>query len=167
MVMNLEDFKHGIIMIKLEDWHQSGENKKTEGWTCENNAEDLVCNVGTRRRLGEAQRLRGGGASSSAVATATEAVNENKRRLKPAVPEYCDDFQFQFAIDGKITTWNLTEWKEREVPLQRVVQLWTLLDDETYGAGGDDEPSRTVELAIRATGCGRIKTFYLTHVYWA
>lgn len=193
LVMNLEDFKHGIIMIKVEDWHQSGENKKTEGWTCENNncvnGDNADDNTHQMRRwrwrkLGSAaeggQRLlRGGGGGGGGVgeldANRNDAVDhstirqqrERPRELKPAVPEYCDDFQFQFAVDGKVTTWNLQQWQERMVQLQRVVQLWTLMDDESGGEPAGESESRTVELAIRATGCGRNKTFYLTHVYWA
>lgn len=49
------------------------------------------------------------------------------------------------------------EYKSRTRHLQRVVQLWTLMDDENYAKG---EP-RDVELAIR------IIIFHLTHVYWA
>jgi len=164
LVLSLSDMKHGIIILKIEDWHQSGENKKTDGWTCENNAENCDASADSSRARRERRRRLGennGGQSSS-----------SSRRLKPAVPEYCDDFSFEYAIDGNVTVWNLSEWKNREIQLQRVVQLWTLLDDENFVGGGVEAPgesasTKDVELAIRVTGCDRIKTFFLTHVYWA
>lgn len=84
------------------------------------------------------------------------------RMLGDDVPAYCEDFEFHFAIDGKVTTWNLKEWKSRMVQLQRVAQYWTLVDDPSLVS-----ESKDVELAIRTTGCARIKTLLLTHVYWA
>ena len=95
------------------------------------------------------------------------------RELKPSVPEYCKDFAFEFVVmDGGghrrlHKTWRLPEWQKRMVLLQRVVQLWTLLDDPTFVFVEDDEHQNNVQLAIRATGCQRVKTFHLTHVYWA
>ena len=46
---------------------------------------------------------------------------------------------------------------------QRVVEILSLLEDPSY-TGGE---AREVEVAIRIKGCGRQKTFGLTHVYWS
>lgn len=89
------------------------------------------------------------------------ASSNLRRNLKADPPAYCDDFLFEFAINGKVTAWNKDEFVARQTNPQRVVQLWTLLDDPSFG------PHENVELALRFTGCQRIKTFSLTHLYWA
>lgn len=75
----------------------------------------------------------------------------------------CDDFQFEFAIDGKINVWNKEAWEKNLIEAQRVVQISTLLDDSTFTKG----ETKNVELAMRVTGCGREKSISLTHIYWA
>lgn len=125
LVMNLKNVTHGLIIVKIEDWHLSGSNWRTEGWISVNNEP------------------------------------ENHRQLGGVEIPYCDDFHFEFAIDGQITSWDKDEWLSRMNKLQRVAQFWTLLDEEDYIAKED------TELALRMTGCQRIKTFFLTHVYWA
>lgn len=85
-----------------------------------------------------------------------------RRELKRESPKYCDDFHFEFAIDGKITSWNLEQFKEANKNIQRVVEVFTLLDDPAYV-----KEEKDVELAIRMRGCGNTKVFSLTHIYWA
>jgi hypothetical protein len=153
--MTLSNMTHGIIMIKIEDWHGTGENKRTDGWTHENNNSNKEA------------------ASSSIIRTAKISPDlphyhhhhhhDRDRSLKQGPPPFCDDFAFDFAIDNTVTTWNQQQWQEHELAIQRVVQIWTLLDDPTYTNG----QVRDVELSIRQRGCGRIRTFSLTHVYWA
>jgi hypothetical protein len=132
----------------------AGANKRTEGWTCENNASDCK----SSRHLETS--LRG-----SAFASQETIEKDETRRLKGAPPPpLCDDFAFDFAIDGKITTWNRTEYMEEHMKsIQRVVQTWTLMDDPDYTGGA----TKDVELAVRQRGCGRSSTSSLTHVYWA
>ena len=153
LVLTLEQLRHGFIMLKIEDWHFEL-NPQTEGWTCENNecARSLRGDT-TEPRNDEIYDVDSLSRNSSQA-----------RRLapKPDVPEFCADFQFEFAIDGKVTTWDREEWQKREYKPARVVQLWTLLDDPNF----TDKPI-DVELAIRMKGCGRTKVFQLTHVYWA
>lgn len=86
--------------------------------------------------------------------------NQRRRSLKKPFQFKCDDFKFEFAIDGKITVWDKAEWEARRMVIQRVVPLWVLLDDEDWTG------ERDVELAIRQTGCGRDDEFSLSHVYW-
>jgi hypothetical protein len=152
LILNLDDFKHGIVVVKVEDWHGTGVNKRTEGWTCENNESDCE----TSRRLDTS--LRGSAAASQGM-----IEKDEPRRLKSSAPPICDDFAFDFAIDGKITTWNRTEWEEHGEAIQRVVQTWTLMDDPDYTGG----KTKNVELAMRQRGCGRSRTFSLSHVYWS
>jgi hypothetical protein len=122
--MDVPKVKEGIIIIKLETWHQPEEVSITDGWTTVN----------------------------------------NERHLKKEPPEYCDDFHFDYAIDGKITSWDLEEFREANKSIQRVVEVFTMLDDPTYVKKGEE---KNVELAIRMRGCGSTKVFSLTHVYWA
>ena len=61
---------------------------------------------------------------------------------------------------------NLTEWKDRRLgnfEIVRVVELFSILEDPNY-TGGEE---KDVEVGLRIVGCGRSKTFSLTHVYWA
>ena len=75
----------------------------------------------------------------------------------------CPEFQFEFAIDGKIVSWSREEFSEHMLDIQRVVKMWTLLDDADFTAG----EARDVELAIRQVGCGDEHHISLNHVYWS
>ena len=91
-----------------------------------------------------------------------DTVDQNHRGLKPPVPEYCDDFRFEWAIDGKVTSWNKDEFLAHHSNPQRVVEIVILIEDESKVNG----PETEVELAYRMTGCGNDKHFKITHVYW-
>ena len=78
-------------------------------------------------------------------------------------PEYCDEFKFEYAIDGVITSLNKDEFLGRIHQVQRVVTTVTILKDQNFTGGEEKE----VEIAFRITGCGRVKTFQLSHIYWA
>jgi hypothetical protein len=86
------------------------------------------------------------------------------RHLKREPLEFCDDFHFDFSVDGNMTTYDLDQFKEANKNVQRVVEVFTMLDDPNYVKKGEE---KDVELAIRMRGCGRDKVFSLTHVYWA
>lgn len=135
--MNVPKVKHGIIMIKMETWHWADEVPIAEGWTTVNN---------------ERRMLHG-----------EESENENRQLKRQPLP-FCEDFHFDFAVDGKNTSWNLEQFKEASQNIQRVVEIFTMLDDPNYVKEGEE---RDVELAIRMHGCGKDKVFSLTHVYWA
>lgn len=154
LIMNLEQVLHGLIIVKIEEWHWELV-RPTEGWTCENNDCGSRA-LAERREEKRAARPEVEGADDRGLAA------NSPRGLKEKVPEYCDGFKVEFAIDGTVTTWNKEEWQKRERKAQRVVQLWTLLDDSKF-----TKEAKDVELAIRMTGCQRTKIFKLTHVYWA
>jgi hypothetical protein len=85
--------------------------------------------------------------------------------LQPAAKTLPDStFAFDFAIDGKITTWNKQEFLDHKLDVQRVVEVFVLLDDQNYIP---PKNGHSVELAIRMRGCGRLCTFGVTHLYWA
>jgi hypothetical protein len=147
LIVNLADFKHGLLVLRVETWHKAYETKRTEGWKCENNA----CDPSLHRHL-ETLEAR------NATLESTEDGPAETRHLKgkPVLP-FCDRFKFEFALDGKITSWTKSEAESQHNP------FWLLLDDPDFIQG---EP-RDVELAIRQTGCGRQKTLQLFYVYWA
>lgn len=138
LVLNLKRVKAGIIIVKFESWHDSGSNPRTQGWTTENNSPE------ERRRLGSA-----GG---------------RHRELKSSAPDFCEDFVFEYAIDGDIHSLNKKDFLSKRVMVQRVVETLTLLDDPNFTSNDD---GMDVELGIRIRGCQRAKTFSLSHIYWA
>jgi hypothetical protein len=143
LIVNLANLKHGIVVLRLESWHGAGKAKRTEGWTCENNACDPP-----RRHL------------ESTLQAPNSTVVENRRLGKKSSPPFCDDYKFEFSIDGQMNSWTKNETLSHK---QGGDHFFTLLDDPDFMKG----KSRDVELAIRSTGCGRTKTLQLSHIYWA
>lgn len=95
----------------------------------------------------------------------TEVNNESpQRRAKQQPNEYCEEFQFQYAIDKKITSLNKDEFLAKLTNPQRVVEIFTILDDQEMAK---EQKERDIEVAIRIIGCKREKAFKLTHLYWA
>jgi hypothetical protein len=83
--MSVPNVKEGLIMIKMETWHFADEVLVAEGWKTVNNER----NLGT-------------------TATAIDKPRGLKREQIP----FCDDFHFDFAIDGNITSGNLEKFME-------------------------------------------------------
>jgi hypothetical protein len=145
IVMEVPKVKHGIIVIKLETWHWPDEVSVAKDWRTVNNERNLQ--------------------TMPAMEPDYDDVGEGEdRNLKRRPNPYCDDFHFDFAVDGKITTYNVTEFREANNAIQRAVECFTMLDDPKYVNEGEE---KDVELAIRMRGCGNSKAFSLTHVYWA
>lgn len=141
IVLDVPKVKEGIIIVKVEAWHNTNEMTKIKGWKTENNE----------------RHLRG-----------PTTVDEQHRFEKAAVADLCDDFKIEYAIDGKITTIAGAEaFKEFDHVGQRVVEFWELLDDADY----IKEPEgKDVEVAFRMTGCGDLspaRAISFTHIYWA
>jgi hypothetical protein len=91
-------------------------------------------------------------------------VTSTGRRLGgPPPPAYCDDFKFEFALDGEVTSWSKDEFLVHLKNVQRVVETVTILKDPNFTGGVEKE----VEVAFRFTGCSRVKTFFFSHIYWA
>jgi len=156
MVTNLPEFKHGFIGLKIEDWHQPSENPKIQGWTSINNEGRKLY------KEREESFLRSSSSSMSENTTSLDSLDV-QRQLKQKPPEYCNDFKFEFAIDGKVQEWKGKKtWIDHMSHPQRVVTIWTLADDRDLTGGVEKE----VELAFRVTGCPD-KTMQLTHIYWA
>lgn len=72
-----------------------------------------------------------------------------------------EDFFFDYAIDGDITSLSLDEFKSKTTHPQNSIELITLLDDSKF------EGPKDVEVAVRLRNCGRKCAFLVTHIYWA
>jgi len=152
LVVNLQDVKEGVIVLKLHTWHTSDENTVTKEWTSVNNERNL-----------RASFLRA--VERPALSTMRIEARDDQRGLKvrstetPPMPE---TMAFEYAIDGNITRLPRDEFLAATKTLQRVLQVLTILDDPEFTS----EP-KDVEIAIRMTGCGRDCTFGVSHIYWA
>jgi hypothetical protein len=137
LVLTLQNVTEGLIVIKLQTWHDENENENTADWT-------TVNNEGGRRRLRQGSRVL-------------------KMRNSDTV-DLPDTFEFDWAIDGKVTTWNKKEFLEHDKRTSDSgrVEFFTLLDDENFTS-----ESKDIEVAIRMRGCKRVCTFGVSHVYWA
>jgi hypothetical protein len=93
-----------------------------------------------------------------------ETRPNNARVLSDDPPkEFCDKFKFEYAVDGVVSSLDKDEFRGRLHQVQRVVETITILKDQNYTGGVEKE----VEIALRVTGCGRLTTFHLSHVYWS
>jgi len=148
LVLNLPDVEHGIIIIRLITWFKYDKNKITQDWTSVNN---------------EGRHLVSPPIQNSTVLSETPLVHSSDRDLSSKtdpIEELPETFYFDFAINGKITSWGKDEFIRRRGTPQRVVEVFTLLDDQNF-------PSGPVELAIRMRGCAYNCTFGVPHVYWS
>ena len=89
--------------------------------------------------------------------------DEEERRLKAKVPDYCPEFKFEYAIDGKVTSWNYDQYMENMGHIQRVVEVVKIVEDPSITGGKEKE----IEFAFRITGCKNEKMMQITHLYWA
>merc|ERR1719399_1088841 len=99
---------------KIETWHAAKSNPKTEKWNSMNNE---------RREL----FLRS--------STSSNSNPDEQRQLKAKVPEYCSDFKFEFAIDGKVTSWDQEEFLKNMGHIQRVVETLKIVEDPSITGG--------------------------------
>ena len=87
LVMTLKDLKEGIIVIRVETWNAKEENTITEEWKSENNE---------RRRSLELE-----GKSNE---DENETVDGRLLKEDDPAQKYPDNFVFEYALNGKITT---------------------------------------------------------------
>ncbi|KAG7356197.1 hypothetical protein IV203_000883 [Nitzschia inconspicua] len=146
LVMTLKDLKEGIIILKLHTWHTEDESTRTKGWTTVDNKRSL-------RRQGIVDP------------TGVSGLDQSSERMLMRsydTPDLPDSFELEYAIDGKITTLNKTEFLEKKQQLQRVVETLTILDDPNF-----TKKAKDVEIAVRLKGSGSSIVFGVSHVYWA
>jgi len=142
-IFTLKNLKEGLIYLKMDSWRQ--DNAATEGWTAENN--------GTRSR------------SLSNEGHVDNYKDENWFFHRSLANEFCDDQTLEFAFGDTVIRLTSDEIlaPERFSLIQRVVQIWTVLEDRDYTKGDTVD----VELGLRLRGCQREHAFWLTHIYWA
>lgn len=171
LVLDLKDVKEGIIMLKIHTWKNAkivggqAYNPLTEGMDVDGNR-NLRGNIGGEnssyhRELHE--KLVDTSYSYIDKDTEDADIRELKKKIEEVMPE---SFEFDFAINGKVTTWDKEKFLSENMHFQRVVEIFTLLDDENWDSS-DLKNGNDVELALRVRGTGRIQTLDLTHVYWA
>ena len=169
LVMTLKDLKAGIIVVKLQTWHWDKENPRTARWNSVNDG---------KRRLGESLLVEDEEGDDEmyymgdlAYPVIQEMPQQHdstttQRRLKMRsyeTPPLPDTFAFDYAINGKITTLNNTEFMAEKKNLQRVVETLTILDDPDF----IKDAAQDVEVAFRLRGVGRSIVFGVSHIYWA
>lgn len=140
LVMDIPLVEEGIIIIKMETWHSSIEMDKLMSM------EEETITRGVQEKVN--------------ISSRKNVTHDIIRQTKAPPPELPDDFVFQFSIDGEIISWNKDEFFRQRKEPERVVELYTLLDNPNKSID-------KVELAIRMTNCGTQCVFKLTHVYWA
>jgi hypothetical protein len=149
IVMNVPDVKNGYIVVKIESWHApTSAIPQMQGWTSINN---------------EKRRLESESTNRTSIDQKNWNSTSDQRNLKFTPLEYCAEFRFDYAIDGKVTSMNLEQYNEKKKHVQRVVETIVVLKDPNYTGGQEKE----VEVAVRITGCGHDKVMNLNHVYWS
>lgn len=168
LVMQLprDEIKAGLIILKLHTWYEARDNSRTVQWTSVNNQDALDALDDKDRKERQGLPLEGNQVKN---VNGTEPDNSRKLRKRMYVtPELNDWFQFEFAIDGVITTWNKTEFLAQKQDLARMVETVTLVDDESFTTrSGSIDKNSPLEVAIRLRGCYHRCVFGVTHVYWA
>jgi len=157
LVMTLKDLKEGVIVLKLHTWHTGDESTVTKGWISVDNARG-------RRRLGQSSidsDTPGSLQRSNNYDVVAKPVDRMLMRSYDT-PELPDEFAFEYAIDGVVTTLTKTQFLEKKKQIQRVVETITILDDPKFTS-----ESKDVEIAIRLRGSGSSIVFGVSHVYWA
>ncbi|CAJ1946558.1 unnamed protein product [Cylindrotheca closterium] len=93
----------------------------------------------------------------------TSINNKERRELKREPLPFCDDFVFEYMINGKVTSVPYEELKPlmEKGHIARVVETLTLMNDPKF------KSDKEVEAGIRILGCGHDKVWRLTHVYWS
>lgn len=152
VVMDIPDMKEGMILLKFFTWVKAEQISRTDGWTSVNNEGRMLRSAALDNQTFSADVF-----NDEDEYLDDESLPNQRRRL--ALP---DDFLFDYAINGKITTLNKDQFTERLKSVQRVMDIITLLDDPKFTT-----TSKNIEVAFRMRGCGRECTLALTHVYWA
>jgi hypothetical protein len=150
-----KEVQEGIIILKLHTWYHSSDNSRTRDWQTVNNetSGELFNQTSADDGLHERQLLH-----------SLPARDLTEQEFK--TPRLGEWFQFEYAIDGRVTTLSRDEFLSRKKDIQRLVEVITLLDDESFAAK-ETGSSSILEVAIRMKGCGRKCVFGVSHLYWA
>ena len=166
VVFEIKNVKHGFIGARVEPWHAGEETPITSGWTEENNGGDGNYNKrGRERELHEEyqDQQREEGIKRMKQEIEEDIMTEDdptRRRLGGG--QSCGragDYTFEWAINGKIVSWDKGKFCEHYTRLNYNLDVIKFMDDETQT--GD------FELAMRMTNVGRGNSMCVSHVYWA
>ena len=183
IIMDVPHVELGMVIIKMETWHPPNEVEKTKGWKSINN--EMTEEDGGSRRMYDDE----GAFLEVKEQDDFDPNKEDERILGAKAVEYCDEFRFEYSIDGVVTRLNSTEFRARNQGIGQNNEVITLSHGETPKKkkklqqrhraddeeedDNDDEKStestsgKTVQVAIRMIGCGQSKVYKLTHIYWA
>ena len=129
MVFNLPDVRNGYVAIKYQSWHDADSVPATNGWTSMNNERN--------RNLYQQEEIR---------TTHVRKINHQHHRDLGILP-FCDEFEFEYAIDGTIVTLSLAEWQIRS----KNVQVRFIFDGPVFVVPC---PHLSLLCSFRAAGCG-------------
>jgi hypothetical protein len=164
------EVKAGIVLLKLHTWYKPRDNNRTRHWTSINNidAEDKEIATGPTEGGDKADNSTRHRQLVKMHAFQNTSIFERRARSHET-PPLCEWFQFQYAIDGAITTLDMTAFLERKRDIQSMVEVLTLMDDDSFANGPSIHRSDhdLLEVAIRIRGCGHRCVFGVTHFYWA
>lgn len=160
IVMNVPKVTNGLILIKIHTWHVDSESTLTQGWNSVNNeGRRSKRNI---RRLENGQEIPVVEMTNTTNLSSMDFVDFERGLMRNyETPELPDSFKFEYSINGQITSLGKTEFLQAKKDLARIVEVMTLLDDETW-----TEP-KDVQVAVRLTGCGRGCTFGVSHLYYS
>ena len=159
LVLNIPRVEKGIIILKMYTWLGRKETHMTNDWSSVNNERRLQDEWDSQTVVSP---LLGKNTSRSDYDDANDKDwTDDHRHLKSDPIVFPETFEFDFAVNGKISTLNKDAFFEKVSKVQRVVEDLIVLDDTNFGT------KENVEVAIRLRGCGVANNFGITHVYWA
>jgi hypothetical protein len=163
VVFDVKGVKHGFIGAKMEPWHNDNENKVTTGWTELNNGgkgnyeksdNDRLLQEQNRRRI-----LHELGRMDEDIQREILQDPEHRKLKGGKHCGFAADYIFEFAINGKITSWTKEEYCNKFTRLAYNTDMISFMDDETQT--GD------FELAMRIKNTGSTENMCITHLYWS
>jgi len=157
LVLTVPKVKEGIIILKLNSWHDPKEHIMTKDWTSVNNVQAR----NLRENPTEVDEMLYESEISPAGAEYTDS-DHRSLGWKYTPRDVPDNFEFDYAINGKITTMKKAEYMEKKKNLQGVLEALVILNDPNFTNKEID-----VEVAIRIRNCGKECIVGLSHVYFA
>lgn len=167
LVFDVKNVNNGFIGARMEPWHVANDGTPmTADWTEENNGGNgNYHKQGLERKLHEENQQR----------QMLERIQRMKREIEADVlsegddparrrlggGQHCGfaaDYTFEWAINGKVTSWNKAEFCDHYTRLNYNVDVIKFMDDESQT--GD------FELAMRVTNVGRGMSMCISHLYW-
>lgn len=164
VVFDVKGVKNGFIGAKMESWHLAKDNKVTAGWTEVNNGGKGNYEKSGRARILHEQNQRAMALDQIRLMDEEierEILQDPERRLLKG-GKSCglgENYIFEFAINGKITSWTKEQFCEQYTRLAYNTDMVRFMDDE--------KQSGDFELALRIKNNGSTEEMCITHLYWS